>query len=240
MDKRQRDNRRKNGEAGKPEQDKPNELMAAHMKNTYTSLGRIIDKYGVTLPVLSKAVAEFAKAVMALPEEAVCKEECAFCCHLRVGVSIPELLVIYGELTRQATPDGLDFFKRRILDTASRGDTLTEAFWLRSQTPCPFLSDPGTCLIYPIRPFSCRAYHSLDVAACRQGWEERRGVRVPCFPLYRTATDMYSAVFIRVMKERGLASFQVGMVKGLAMLFETPGLGEAWLAGEDVFRPAAF
>ncbi|HCY86851.1 MAG TPA: hypothetical protein DHV36_17105 [Desulfobacteraceae bacterium] len=222
------------------DEDKAQALMNAHIQKTYTLLNQVVDKYGVTLPVLSKAMAEFTRGMMAPPEGTVCAEGCAYCCHLRVGVSIPELLVLFSEVSRQATPEGLAWFKDRVIETASKGDTLTETFWHSSQTPCPFLNGQGRCLIYAIRPFSCRAYHSTDVAVCRQGWEELREVRVPCFPLYRTATDMYPAVFIRVMKEKGLASFQVGLVKGLAMLFETPGLTEQWLAGKDVFAPAAF
>lgn len=61
---------------------------------------------------------------------------------------------------------------------------------------------------------------------------------IPNFPLYRASTDMYATIFIKAMADRGFASFQVGFVKGLAMLFDAPKLSEAWLNKEDVFSQA--
>jgi len=193
----------------------------------------------VSLPVLGKAMDEFSQTVFELPEDAVCKAGCAHCCHLRVGVSIPELLVIFYELQAQATPEGLDYFKDRIMETLARGNTLTERFWHESQTACPFLNNEGHCLIYAVRPFSCRAYHSTDEAVCSQGYEEKREVQVPCFPLYRACTDMYSSVFIRVLADKGFASYQVGFVKGLALLFNDDRIPDQWLGKADVFSSAA-
>ncbi len=218
--------------------DRSKELLAAHMNKAAAVLTDFLNTHGVSIPVLGKAMESFTTQVFALPDEADCKPGCAWCCHLRVTTSIPELLVVFDELTAQATPEGQAYFKQRIESASAAGNTMEEAFWYASRTPCPFLDNKNGCLIYPIRPFSCRAHHSTDEAACRQGYEEGRRVLLPCFPLYRAGTDMYSSVFIKVLADLGFASSHVGFVKGLALLFENPGLAEAWLNREDVFASA--
>jgi len=219
--------------------DHSRQLLAAHMEKAKTLLDSFLGNHGVSLPVLGKAMEEFCLTVFKLPEEAACRAGCAHCCHLRVGVSIPELLVIFYELEAQSTKEGLAYFKARVAETLDRGNTLKEDFWHGSQTPCPFLDEGGRCLIYAIRPFSCRAYHSIDETICRQGFEEKRVVQVPCFPLYRACTDMYPSIFIKVLEDRGFASYQVGFVKGLDILFHDDSAGDQWLNKEDVFSAAA-
>jgi len=220
------------------DEDRSKELLAAHMEKAAVVLTDFLTTQGVSIPALGKAMESFSTQVFDLPEGTACAPGCAWCCHLRVTASIPELLVIFEELSAQTTPEGMAYFKRRIQETASAGNTLEDAFWYGSQTPCPFLDNKNGCLIYPIRPFSCRAHHSTDAAVCKQGYEEGRQVMIPCFPLYRAGTDMYSTVFIKVLADLGFASSHVGFVKGLALLFEDPGLAEAWLNKADVFAGA--
>lgn len=219
--------------------DHSRQLLAAHMEKARALLNRFLDRHGVSLPVLKNAMDEFTHTVFDLPKEAVCRAGCAHCCHLRVGVSIPELLVIFYGLKAQSTKEVLVSFKARVASILARGNTLSEAFWHESQTACPFLDTEGCCLIYALRPFSCRAYHSTDVAICRQGYEEKKTIQVPCFPLYRACTDMYASVFIRVLADKGLFSYQVGFVKGLDILFHDASALDRWLNKEDVFLAAA-
>ncbi len=228
-----------NPEGASGERDRSRALLAAHMEKARTLLDSFLENHGISLPVLGKAMEEFCLTVFNLPEEAACRPGCAHCCHLRVGVSIPELLVIFYELQARSTEEGLAYFKARVADTLARGNTLKEEFWHGSQTPCPFLDEGGRCLIYAIRPFSCRAYHSTDDTVCRQGFEEKREVQVPCFPLYRACTDMYSSVFIKVLADKGFASRQVGFVKGLDILCRDDTAMDRWLNKEDVFSGAA-
>lgn len=222
------------------DKDRSRQLLAAHMEKARILLDEFLENHGVSLPVLGKAMEEFTLTAFDLPDEAACRPGCAHCCHLRVGVSIPELLVVFYELKAQSTQEGLEFFKTQVAKTLARGNTLKEEFWHGSQTSCPFLAGGGHCLIYAIRPFSCRAYHSTDENVCRQGFEEKKEVQVPCFPLYRACTDMYSSVFIKVLADKGFASYQVGFVKGLDILFRDGSAADQWLNKEDVFFGAAF
>ncbi len=220
-------------------EDRSRQLLSVHMEKARTLLAQFLDNHGVRLPVLRKAMEEFTTNVFKLPDDAVCKAGCDYCCHLRVGVSIPELLVVFYELQAQTTPEGLAYFRKQIAETVAKGNTLTEDFWHAAQAPCPFLNHQGQCLIYAIRPFSCRAYHSTGMAVCKTGYEDRCEVKVPCFPLYWATTDMYSSVFIKVLSQMGFASYQIGFVKGLDLLFKDRALSDQWLEKKDVFGQAS-
>ncbi len=217
------------------------QLLAAYMTQGREKLIKFFDVQGISLPVLGVAMELFAESVLNLPGGTACKEGCAYCCHLRVGVSIPEVLVIYNQLAAQTTPEGFDLLKERVLGVAAGGNTLDGDFWLANQTPCPFLDIDAKrlCLIYKLRPFSCRAYHSTDLGACEQGFELRREIQIPCFPLYRATTDMYARLFTGVLAEKGFFSYQVGFVKALEILFKDGAASDQWLINrEDVFKTA--
>jgi Fe-S-cluster containining protein len=233
----------KDGPARKKEQDeiRSKQLLAAYMTQGREKLSDFLDAHGTSLPVLGVAMEQFTESVFELPEGSACKQGCAHCCHLRVGVSIPEVLVIYGELSGQTTPEGFALLKERVLGVVAKGNTLDNAFWLTTQNPCPFL-DVDTnrlCLIYSLRPFSCRAYHSTDLEACQKGFNLGRETMIPCFPLYRATTDMYSSIFTRVLAEKGFPSYQVGFVKALEILFNDKSASDEWLNNkQDVFKGA--
>lgn len=215
-------------------------LLAGTRDTAMKHVSQLLDTRGFDVPVLASAMDRFVKSLVPLPRAAACKTGCVWCCHLRVGVSIPEALVIFHEIRAQATPEGLAFLKQRIFKTSDRGDILDENFWRRSRCPCPFLDVDGTdhCLIYGLRPFSCRAFHSLDEAACRRGYDQGMEIQVPCFPLYRASVDLYSSVLIQVAAQKGLASFQVGFIRALEILFTDDTATERWLQGENAFLSA--
>jgi len=198
------------------------QLLAAYMKQGREKLTAFFDDHGISLPVIGVAMEQFTQSVFDLPEGAACKQGCAYCCHLKVGVSIPEALVIYNELAAQTTPEGFEFLKDRVLVVAKKGNILEEAFWLTTRTPCPFLNIDKNhlCMIYSLRPFSCRAYHSTELAACQKSFEQGDEALIPCFPLYRATTDMYASIFTRVLAGKGFFSYQVRFIKAIEILFK--------------------
>ena len=229
-----------NGNRFSPNSDRARVLLAATRDTAMKHVSQLLDTRGLQVPVLASAMDWFVKSLVPLPEAAACKTGCAWCCHLRVGVSIFEALVIFHEIKAQATAEGLAFLKHRILKTSDRGDILDENFWRTSRCPCPFLDLDNTCrcLIYGLRPFSCRAFHSLDDAVCRRGYDLGIQIQVPCFPLYRASVDLYSSVLIQAAAQKGLASFQVGFIQALEILFTDDTASERWLKGENVFLSA--
>jgi len=223
------------------EENRSRQLLAAYMIQGREKLTAFIDIHGISLSVMGVAMEQFTESVFALPEGTACKKGCAYCCHLKVGVSIPEVLVIYNELAAQTTKEGFELIKERVLGVGVKGNTLDDNFWFTTQTPCPFLDidTDSLCLIYNLRPFSCRAYHSTDSGICRKGFEQGCETLIPCFPLYRVSTDMYASIFTRVLAEKGFFSYQVGFVKALEILFTNKSASDQWLKNkEDVFKAA--
>lgn len=222
----------------KDAQNRGERLLAIQSQNTAAQFANTLDRYGITSAVLGWAMNEFAESVLPLPNEAACRPGCAWCCHFMVETSIPELLVIYEAISVQASSERMTILKTRLEKLARAGDLCDEDTWCQNQLPCPFIDEANGCLIYAVRPFACRAHHSLEMEPCRRGYEEKSPVLIPSFPLYRRSTELYSRVFISVMEEKGFASFSVGFIKGISMLFEKPELADAWLEKEDVFGPA--
>lgn len=223
-----------------PENDPARQLLKAQMENAVSYFNELLTSAPLSVDLLSTAMSQFIQSLPPMPEETSCKTGCAYCCHLRVGVSIPEVIILSAWMNSVLSDQALELFKNRIILATKSGDTLTEEFWHTSQTPCPFLDIEGenTCLVYEVRPFSCRAYHSTDLAVCQSGFDEKKETQIPCFPLYRAFTDMYSTLFIQTMSKKGFHSYQVGLVKALEILFNNNTAVTDWFAKKDPFKAA--
>ncbi|MBU1344987.1 MAG: YkgJ family cysteine cluster protein [Proteobacteria bacterium] len=215
-------------------------MLESYVKKTTDSVCKLVDDNELSIDILAYAMQQFMSSLLALPKDVVCEQGCAYCCHLRVGVSIPEALVIFNELSLKAPPAFFETIKKRVAELEKSGDTLDDAWWHTTRTACPFLEKQAQsiCGIYNLRPMSCRAYHSTLVEACREGYEKGCETKIPCFPLFRSMTNMYSTAFIRAMDEKGLHSYQVGFCASLNILFSDDTAAKRWLKGDDVFLAA--
>lgn len=94
-----------------------------------------------------------------------CHSGCSYCCNIRVDVRPYEIFLIAQYIMTLASDQRtqiiikLEEHKKKL----SKIKTVIEHFSMN--IPCPLLFD-DTCSIYPVRPFSCRAYYSLDVSSC--------------------------------------------------------------------------
>jgi len=86
---------------------------------------------------------------------AVCEAGCAFCCiHFgNVDTITLEGLIIHEWIETLDKQDQINIRKKITKNMKKREK--------RSITRCPFLKKDNTCLIYTIRPFSCRQLYSL-------------------------------------------------------------------------------
>lgn len=106
----------------------------------------------------------------------VCRQGCAICCTRSVtmtsleGEEIMAFLAESGRLSELAAPAVQPTVSRRGQYTSNtfvashlRGESVEEpeSWDLR---PCPFLKEEN-CTIYPVRPFGCRLFASLDPCA---------------------------------------------------------------------------
>ncbi len=105
------------------------------------------------------------------PHDLACGPGCAFCCHNQVRATLPEILSIArfirktrSEFDRQLLIRDIERHTQRI-----RGLTPQD---IPRDLPCIFLQE-DRCSVYEVRPFACRAWHSLNREDCHQAFEEQ-------------------------------------------------------------------
>ncbi len=101
----------------------------------------------------------FDRDARAFKKHAICKIGCAYCCTDvgDVDTTTLEGVVIRDRVKRFPQPVRRDV-KKKIDENRRAKETARIA-------PCPFLKVDETCMIYDIRPFSCRQLYS--VRECR-------------------------------------------------------------------------
>lgn len=104
---------------------------------------------------LKKIYDRFEREVAEFKEQAVCGLGCTFCCTFMGNI---DMTTLEGLIIRRRIKD----FPEPLQD--SIGDRLTADAKNRDdgrESPCPFLEEDGSCLIYDVRPFSCRKLYSI-------------------------------------------------------------------------------
>ena len=88
-------------------------------------------------------------------QQAFCKPGCSFCCTYMGNIDIVTLegLIILEHIESQP-----EEFQAALKKKIAVNRTEKEK---GRKPPCPFLQENNTCLIYAIRPFSCRQLYSV-------------------------------------------------------------------------------
>lgn len=171
------------------------------------------------------------------PPRLACKEGCTWCCHLPVGAGIPELVRIVSYLRGALSPAEFGGVQQRIVTSDERKKTLTPAKRRRLVEPCPLLEE-GRCLVYPVRPLTCRGFNSQDATACERFLTERGDVSVPVYQS-QMRLNTFALDGVRAgLAEAGMKSERVELTAGLRIVLEKESAVENWLAGAPIFASA--
>lgn len=82
---------------------------------------------------------------------AACRQGCAHCCHISLGV-FPAEAAIIGRTTRiQPMPRPAD-----------PGKGINVTLPINYESPCPWLTEEQSCSIYAVRPMACRVHFQMD------------------------------------------------------------------------------
>ncbi|MBF0624872.1 MAG: YkgJ family cysteine cluster protein [Magnetococcales bacterium] len=171
--------------------------------------------------------------------QVACAKGCAWCCTQRVALNPAEAFAIAwfmedadfpAELRKNVAAEC-----RRVWD---HEDRLDSAERYATGLPCPFLDrETPACLIYPVRPLSCRWYESMDDTACRTATAEAGGtLDIPLDPriepLARIVEQgLYQGLFPQGMRFNN----SLIMTGALAIIWDDPTALARWCAGEDPF-----
>ena len=112
----------------------------------------------------------YEKKAHPFKKDAICRIGCTFCCTDvgNVDTTTLEGLAIWKRINR--FPNGLNRdIKKRIARNRLEKEQAKIA-------RCPFLEKDDTCLIYDIRPFSCRQLYSIGECAGRGPTVHRQAV----------------------------------------------------------------
>jgi Fe-S-cluster containining protein len=170
------------------------------------------------------------------PPPLACREGCDWCCHLPVGLAVPELLHIAEYLRRTLTPEELHATHARAVGVEEQKRQMTLGERSRARFPCPLLVD-HRCSAYPVRPLTCRGFNSSDAGRCERFLQEPR-TAVPVYaPQLRLMTFVLDGLRAG-LSESGLKGDLVELTAALAVALEVPDAAERWLAGEAVFATA--
>jgi uncharacterized protein len=168
-------------------------------------------------------------------EEFHCVPGCGYCCHLRVSISVAEALIILGYLQEH---DQQYKYKERVKNLRAplaQRAVSDNSWWLENSIPCLFL-DPKTllCTIYEVRPFTCRAYHSLDIQQCKAGFFNRTEIAIPCYPDFKRSRELYSVAFELALADLGLQSDQFELSSTIGLFLQSPHQVKEWAQGKRV------
>ncbi|PXW94376.1 putative zinc- or iron-chelating protein [Sphaerotilus hippei] len=167
-----------------------------------------------------------------------CGRGCAACCSLRVTATTPEVLLV-AQFLRAVQPGllarGIDLMAR--LAGADRHTAgLTEAERLQRREPCPFVAQ-GACVIYPVRPLSCRGHASHDRRACVDAMAGR-STEVPCSLAHMTVRSLVQNAMQSALRDAGMAWGMHELNGALQLAMARPDAEAAWLRGEDPLAAA--
>jgi uncharacterized protein len=115
------------------------------MKNSFEEKkGKLYDTYD-----------RFERENLPYSRQAFCKPGCSFCCTFMGNIDIVTLEgLIILEHIRSLPEESQEALKKRIAENrAAKEEGL--------RPPCPFLKEDNTCMIYAVRPFSCRQLYSV-------------------------------------------------------------------------------
>jgi Fe-S-cluster containining protein len=163
-----------------------------------------------------------------------CKSGCSWCCHQSVEVTIPEAILIAGELA-----DPTDPRRQTMLDTADRfrGRSLIERY--RARSPCALLVD-NRCSVYENRPLMCRAMMATDASACHASHLaalDGKDLPVEIFAVAQYFVLGDQAGLRGILRDMGLQYDLVDMTQAVAAILRDPDIIDRWLAREPAFGP---
>ena len=166
-----------------------------------------------------------------------CSKGCSYCCYAQVSVTPPEAIYIGRYIKENYSLSQTDQLLRRIKHNMSmtNGKSLEERVKVWEQTPCIFLFD-GICNIHPVRPFICRAWHSLSVEQCKDAFDSRNeNAEIDSYPYRNFILGTIRDGMSEVIKKEGCECEPVEISIAIKAILNHPSPEQSWIDGEKIF-----
>ena len=161
-----------------------------------------------------------------------CAKGCAFCCHLRVGATAPEVFHVANFVRRQFAGE-----LERVIDQVRAADSNSRGLTSRERPlhkfPCGLLV-ANACSVYVARPSACRGLTSISVKTCERGYNgEEVEVQTPA--VWTEIRQAHNQAMWAALTASGLPAHCYELNHAMLVALETPDAESRWLKGEDVF-----
>jgi Fe-S-cluster containining protein len=172
------------------------------------------------------------------PQPPACKEGCAFCCHLKVVVTAPEVIRVAEYLRAHRSEAELGAVIERVAATDARTHGMTIEQRAQAKIPCPLLVE-GACSAYEVRPLVCHGGNSFSVEACEQAFNEAsKDVDIPLYRPQQQNSDILRSAISNGAARSGLDGRIVEFIAALRIALEKPGASKEWARGKPAFAGA--
>jgi Fe-S-cluster containining protein len=160
---------------------------------------------------LKEIYERFEADALEFKKDAICKIGCTYCC---TDVGNVDIVTLEGVIIRERVNSLSQPLKREVKKRIAENRLEKEK---EKIARCPFLKEDDTCLIYDIRPFSCRQLYSIK--ECRG-----RGPTV-----HRRATELSKEVVreIQRLDDTGYS----GHISFILYLLDKSGFRKLYLSG---------
>ncbi len=170
-----------------------------------------------------------------------CAAGCAYCCHLTVEASAPEVFLIADYLKAHLPAGRLEAVKARVRHTASAVRGLSPDARVRAAVPCALLEN-GQCSAYGVRPLGCRSWNSRDAHACARVLHEGGGDLRPVQDQRPGGIESgIRAGFAAALSSAGLPEDDTRRCElntALQIALGDPSALSGWLDGTDTLAPS--
>ena len=167
-----------------------------------------------------------------------CAKGCAFCCHVSVTATGPEIFLVVNAL-REKYKDNFETILYRVQAADQKTRALTSQQRALKRIPCALLED-NACSIYAARPGACRGFVSTSAKACERGFNGEHDTQIDTPGVWIALRSAEKQALIAALTASDLSSRCYEFHHALRVALETPDAELRWLKGEDIFRDVAY
>ncbi len=201
---------------------KTNETVSKLMENLYSFGEEVVDK---------------TESKENLQANIKCSKGCSYCCYAQISLTPPEAIYIATHLKEFYSLKQTDLLLKHIKHNISltRGKSIEERIRVWEHTPCIFL-DETVCSIHMVRPFICRAWHSLSVEQCKSAFDSRnKEAEIDSYPYRNFILGAIRDGMSDACKSHGYQHQPEEISVAIKAVLSHPSPEQAWLEGEPVF-----
>lgn len=165
-----------------------------------------------------------------------CAKGCAFCCHVAVTASAPEIFLVAAKI-REMPQDRQEDLVHRVRAADQRTRQMTSRQRGANKIPCAMLIE-GMCSVYEARPGACRGFTSTSAEMCRRGFEGE-AVQVDTPAVWTSLRGAHKQALWGALAAEKLPAEYYEFHHALRIALEIPDAENRWLAGEDIFSGVA-